>query len=64
MDNFNDLWAALALVLVIEGLLPFISPRFYRQSAEQLSALPDRVIRMIGLAVIVVGLVSLSLIRG
>ncbi len=64
MDNFNDLWAALALVLVIEGLLPFISPRFYRQSAQQLSALSDRAIRMIGLVVIVVGLVSLSLIRG
>jgi uncharacterized protein YjeT (DUF2065 family) len=64
MDNLNDLWTALALVLVIEGLLPFISPRFYRQSAEQLSTLPDRVIRMIGLAVIVVGLVTLSLIRG
>ncbi len=63
MDNLNDLWTAPALVLVIEGLLPFISPRFYRQSAEQLSALPDRVIRMIGLAVIIVGLVSLSLIR-
>ncbi|MGD9888472.1 MAG: DUF2065 domain-containing protein [Halothiobacillaceae bacterium] len=64
MDIANDLWAALALVLVIEGLLPFISPRIYRQSAEQLSSLPDRMIRMIGLAVIVIGLVSLSFIRG
>ncbi len=64
MEMMNDLWAALALVLVIEGLLPFISPRFYRQSAQQLSALPDRAIRMIGLAVIVVGLVSLSIVRG
>ena len=64
MDIANDLWAALALVLVIEGLLPFISPRMYRQSAEQLSSLPDHMIRMIGLAVIVIGLVSLSFIRG
>ena len=64
MEMMNDLWAALALVLVIEGLLPFISPRFYRQSAQQLSALPDRAIRMIGLVVIVVGLVSLSIVRG
>jgi hypothetical protein len=64
MGSADDLWAALALVLVIEGLLPFISPRFYRQSAEQLSALPDRVLRMVGLGVIVVGLVLLSFIRG
>ena len=60
----NTFLMALGLMLVIEGLLPFISPRFYRQSAQQLSALPDRAIRMIGLAVIVVGLVSLSIVRG
>lgn len=59
----NDLWAALALVLVIEGLLPFISPRIYRQSAQQLSALPDHVLRMVGFAVIVVGLLSLAWVR-
>jgi hypothetical protein len=64
MGSADDLWAALALVLVIEGLLPFISPRFYRQSAEQLSALPDRVLRMVGLGVIVLGLVLLGFIRG
>ena len=64
MKMTNDLWAALALVLVIEGLLPFISPRLYRQSAEQLSSLPDRVIRMVGLGVIVLGLLSLAWVRG
>ncbi|MEW5837343.1 MAG: DUF2065 domain-containing protein [Pseudomonadota bacterium] len=64
IDLSNDLWAALALVLVIEGLLPFISPRLYRQTAEQLASMPDRVIRLVGLGVIVLGLVSLALVRG
>ncbi len=64
MDVTNDLWAALALVLVIEGLLPFISPRLYRQTAEQLASMPDRVIRGIGLGVIVLGLLSLAWVRG
>ena len=60
----NDLWAAMALVLVIEGLLPFISPRLYRRSAQSLSELPDRALRMVGLAVIVIGLLSLAWVRG
>ena len=64
MDVTNDLWAALALVLVIEGLLHFISPRLYRQTAEQLASMPDRVIRGIGLGVIVLGLLSLAWVRG
>ena len=64
MDVTNDLWAALALVLVIEGLLPFISPRLERQTAEQLASMPDRVIRGIGLGVIVLGLLSLAWVRG
>ncbi len=63
MDLSNDLWAALALVLVIEGLLPFISPRLYRQTAEQLASMPDRVIRRVGFAVIVLGLLSLAWVR-
>ena len=64
MDISQDLWAALALVLVIEGLLPFISPRLYRQSAQQLAQLPDGALRAVALVVIVLGLFSLWWVRG
>lgn len=60
----DDLWAALALVLVFEGLLPFLSPRAYRQSVEQLAALPDRTLRLVALGMIMLGLVLLGLVRG
>ncbi|MEW6764520.1 MAG: DUF2065 family protein [Pseudomonadota bacterium] len=60
----DDLWAALALVLVLEGLLPFISPRIYRQSVEQLASLPDRTLRFVALGIILLGLVLLGIVRG
>lgn len=60
----DDLWAALALVLVLEGLLPLMSPRIYRQSVEQLAALPDRTLRLVAMGIIMVGLVLLGIVRG
>ena len=55
----TNLLIALALVLVIEGLLPFISPRSYRSAVEQLSSLPDQSLRGFGLAMMVLGVVLL-----
>lgn len=55
----TELLVALALVLVIEGLLPFISPKSYRSAAEQLGRLPDQSLRMFGLALMVLGVILL-----
>ena len=54
---------ALALVLVIEGLLPFASPGRYRQMVAEIVRLSDTHIRTVGLVIIVIGLVLLYLIR-
>lgn len=54
---------ALALVLVIEGLLPFASPGRYRQMVAQIVTLSDNHIRTVGLVIIVIGLVLLFVIR-
>ncbi len=62
--DWGDLWAAIALLLVLEGLLPFLSPDFYRRNLSQLLALPDRTLRAIGLGSMVAGLVLLYLVRG
>ncbi len=62
--NWGDLWAALALVLVLEGLIPFISPRGYRSMVQQMAAMPEHMLRNVGLALIVIGLVGLYLVRG
>jgi uncharacterized protein len=57
----SNIWAALALVLVIEGLLPFISPRAWRRMFEQVLKLHDGQIRFYGIASILAGLVLLWL---
>jgi hypothetical protein len=52
----DSLWAAFALVLVIEGLLPLLAPRFWRESFAKLVTLSDGQLRFIGLASIALGL--------
>ena len=53
----------MALVLVIEGLLPFMSPRKYRELVVEIAQLGDNHIRTIGLVVMIIGIVTLFLIR-
>jgi hypothetical protein len=57
------LLGAFALMLVVEGLLPFFSPATWRQVFERATRMTDGQIRFIGLTSMVVGLVLLSLFR-
>lgn len=59
----GEILTAIALVIVIEGLLPAISPAAYRKAAAQLSMLPDKSIRYTGLALMVVGAILLHFVR-
>ncbi len=54
---------ALALMLVIEGLLPFLSPASWRQMFERATRLSDGQIRFIGLISLIAGLVLLAVWR-
>lgn len=62
--NWGDLWAALALVLVFEGLIPFLSPRGYRNMVQQMASMSEQMLRNTGLVLIISGLVFLYLVRG
>jgi uncharacterized protein YjeT (DUF2065 family) len=53
------LLGALALMLVFEGLLPFISPAAWRSVFEKAVKMSDGQIRFIGLTSIVIGLLLL-----
>ena len=53
------LLGALALMLVIEGLLPFFSPRLWRQVFEHAIRFSDGQLRFFGLSSMLVGLVLL-----
>ncbi|MDJ0701276.1 MAG: DUF2065 domain-containing protein [Woeseiaceae bacterium] len=60
---WTEILTAIALVCVLEGLLPFASPRKYREMVAELARLSDNSLRSIGLAVILVGLVILYVVR-
>lgn len=59
MDFWQVLPVALALVLIIEGLMPFLSPRRWREVVATVAAMDDRIIRNIGLVSMLGGLVML-----
>ena len=55
------LLAALALMLVIEGILPFTSPRIWREAFRRFTEMSDGQIRFAGLASMLIGLAILFL---
>ncbi len=55
------LLSAFALMLVIEGLLPFVAPKLWRDTFRSLTELRDGQLRFAGLASMAVGLVLLAL---
>jgi len=59
----SEILSAVALLLVFEGLLPFASPRAYRQAVARLASLPDRQLRLVGLASMLGGVLLLYWIR-
>lgn len=58
----TTLLLALALMLVIEGLLPFVAPRVWRETFRRAIALSDGQLRFVGLTSILIGLALLLLL--
>ncbi len=61
---WQDLLAAVALMLVIEGMLPFLSPGMMRQALAAMAAMDDHTLRLTGLFSMAAGVVVLYLVRG
>jgi uncharacterized protein YjeT (DUF2065 family) len=59
----STLWAALALMLVFEGLLPLLSPQRWRRIFEQVLQLSDGQIRFFGLVSMLAGWLLLILLH-
>jgi uncharacterized protein YjeT (DUF2065 family) len=58
----DTLFAAFALTLIIEGVLPFIAPKVWRDTFRRLILFNDGQIRFVGLASMLAGIVLLTLI--
>ena len=55
----SSLFLAFALMLVLEGLLPFVAPKMLRETFTRLVRMSDGQIRFIGLSSMLVGLIVL-----
>jgi uncharacterized protein len=54
---------AFALMLVIEGLMPFVAPRVWRETFRRVTELADGQLRFLGLSSIVVGLILMVVVK-
>ena len=59
----TTLLLAFALMLVIEGILPFLAPRVWRETFRRVTEFSDGQIRFIGLSSMLVGVVMLTVFR-
>ncbi len=59
----TNLLLAFALMLVLEGLLPFLAPGTWRETFRRLIQLTDGQIRFIGLTSMLVGIILLMIFR-
>jgi hypothetical protein len=62
--QWQDLWAAVALYLVLEGLMPFANPGGMKRALAKLAGLDERTLRTAGLVSMIAGAVLLYLVRG
>ncbi len=53
------LLAAFALMLVLEGVMPFLAPRAWRETFRRLISLSDGQLRFVGLTSMLIGLILL-----
>ncbi len=62
--DWNDFLTGLALYLVLEGILPFLSPDVWRRSMAAVTGLPGRQLRIFGLVSMLAGVALLVIVRG
>ena len=60
---WTEILTAIALVLIIEGMVPFVGPRKYRQIVAKMAQLSDNHLRTVGLVIMVSGVALLFIVR-
>ncbi|MHB1619203.1 MAG: DUF2065 domain-containing protein [Sulfuricella sp.] len=59
----TSLFAALALMLVLEGMLPFLAPSLWRETFRKMTEMSDGQLRFVGLTSMLSGLLLLYLMN-
>jgi uncharacterized protein YjeT (DUF2065 family) len=59
----SDFLRAFALMIVFEGLLPFMAPGLFRETMQRIAGLDDRRLRFVGLTSMIIGLLILQAVH-
>lgn len=60
---WRDILTAFSLYLIIEGMIPFVNPGFFRRAVSRIAELGDNNLRTTGLTVMAAGLILLFIVR-
>ncbi len=63
MIEWSDLWAGIALLLVFEGILPFIYPAKWKSLLKAVSSQSDHSLRIMGFLSMMLGLLIIQVVR-
>jgi uncharacterized protein len=61
--DWTDLFAALAIVCIIEGIMPFINPSAMKRLLARMASVEEREMRIAGLVSMLAGLAILYMVR-
>ena len=59
----DSLWTAVALLLILEGILPFCAPSLWRDTFRKVTELSDGQLRFAGLVAITMGVAGLMVMQ-
>ena len=60
---WTEILTAFSLYLIIEGMIPFVSPGGFRRAVFKIAQMADNQLRLTGLATMAAGLVLLFIVR-
>lgn len=62
-ELLHELAIGFCLMLILEGIIPFLYPQRWRNLVQQLALIDNRSLRLIGLASMVLGVVALYIVN-
>lgn len=60
---WTEILTAFSLYLIIEGMIPFVSPGGFRRAVFKVAQMADSQLRLTGLATMIAGLILLFIVR-
>jgi len=60
---WRDFWAAIALLLIFEGIMPFLNPTRIKQTMLSIAAMDEKLLRILGFLSMLAGITLLYFVN-